>query len=90
LVGGVTRKGTYPSAETEMMNQTLSDDLWRVVMGLSVKFREILVLNIKYEMSQKEIADLLGLSEGTVKSRLSRARQKLSEAWKEEMEYERA
>jgi len=90
LVAGVTRKGTHPSAETEMMNQTLSDDLWRVVMCLSVKFREILVLNIKYEMSQKEIADLLGLSEGTVKSRLSRARQKFSEAWKEEIEYERA
>jgi RNA polymerase sigma-70 factor (ECF subfamily) len=90
LVGGIIHKETAPSAEKEALEQFLSDELWKIVMSLPIKFREVIVLNAKYELSQKEIAQLLGLSEGTVKSRLSRARQKLSEAWKEEIVHERA
>jgi RNA polymerase sigma-70 factor, ECF subfamily len=38
----------------------------------------------------KEMSAVLGISEGAVKSRLSRARQRVAAIWKEEMEYERA
>jgi RNA polymerase sigma-70 factor (ECF subfamily) len=90
LVGFVVRSDTHPSAEQEALMNSLSNDLWKLVMKLPIKFREVLLLNAKYELSQKEIANLLGLSEGTVKSRLSRARQKVNEVWKGEVLDERA
>ncbi len=45
---------------------------------LPVEFREVLVLREVEELSYKEIADVTGLAIGTVMSRLSRARMKLS------------
>jgi RNA polymerase sigma-70 factor, ECF subfamily len=90
LADSVTRTETHPSAEQEAVQNSLSSELWQIVMNLPIKFREVLVLHAKYEFSQKEIAQLLGLSEGTVKSRLSRARQKVNGTWKEEWIHGRA
>lgn len=47
------------------------------------KFREPLVLELWEERGVREIADALGLPEGTVKSRLFRAREKFKEVWLE-------
>ncbi|WP_254639615.1 RNA polymerase sigma factor [Cohnella sp. GbtcB17] len=66
-----------PSAESEALRRSLSNEIWGDVMRLPVKLREALVLQARYELSVKEIALLLDLSEGTVKSRLSRARQRM-------------
>nr|WP_255570343.1 sigma-70 family RNA polymerase sigma factor [Cohnella sp. CFH 77786] len=85
----VTRE-THPSAEQDAMGRMLSEEIWELVMRLPAKFREVLVLDAKYGMTQKEIAQLLGVSEGTVKSRLSRARSKVNAAWKGEYAHERA
>ena len=87
---GVLAKNAHPSAEQEALSRSHSAELWRIVMGLPVKFREVLLLDAKYGMSLAEIAGVLDVPLGTVKSRLSRARQKVSEAWKEDMAYERA
>ena len=76
---------TYPSAEMEAMEHMQTEEVWAIVMKLPVKFREVLILDAKYGYTQKQIAQLLGLSEGTVKSRLSRARGKVNTAWKGEM-----
>jgi RNA polymerase sigma-70 factor, ECF subfamily len=84
LMAWVSSKVTSPSAEHEALEQSLSDDIWRIVMKLPLKFREVLILAGKYDMSMKEIAGVLGVSEGTVKSRLARARQKVKAYWKEE------
>lgn len=46
-------------------------------MELPVKFREVLVLDLHYDMPIQQIAELLGIAAGTVKSRLYRARQKV-------------
>jgi len=78
-----------PSAEQEAMKRSQSEELWRAVMALPVKFREVLLLETRYEMSLAEIATVLDLPLGTVKSRLARARRKLAAAWEEES-YERA
>jgi RNA polymerase sigma-70 factor (ECF subfamily) len=46
----------------------------KVLSGLSVRFREILVLRELEDLSYKEMADVLGVPIGTVMSTLSRAR----------------
>lgn len=83
-------KDAHPSAEQEALSRSHSEELWRVVLALPVKFREVLLLDAKYGMSLAEIAGVLDVPLGTVKSRLARARRKVSEAWKEETAYERA
>lgn len=67
------------SAEQAAMDKAASRDIWDHVLSLSVKHREVLILAYHYELSVEEIAEALGLSSGTVKSRLFRARQKMSE-----------
>lgn len=66
-------------SETQAMIQsclnTLSDD-----------YREIIVLREIQELTYEEIAEVLGCSLGTVKSRLSRARQALKEKINKKME----
>lgn len=69
---GITR-----SAEMEYLGSQHISEVWDLIMGLSPKFREILVLDLKYELSVKEISALTHLSPGTVKSRLHRAQQKI-------------
>ena len=46
---------------------------------LPEEFRTVLVLRIVEEMSVEEVADALGVSAGTVKSRLYRAKEKMRE-----------
>ncbi|WP_371825375.1 RNA polymerase sigma factor [Paenibacillus soyae] len=41
------------------------------------KYREVLILDYHFGLSVKEIAELLHISEGTVKSRSHRAKKKL-------------
>lgn len=87
---GDLTKDAHPSAEQEALRRSHSEELWRVVLALPVKYREVLLLDAKYEMSLAEIAGVLNLPLGTVKSRLARARRKVTAAWKESAEYERA
>lgn len=87
---GEERRDAHPSAEQEALSRSHSEELWRVVLALPVKFREVLLLDAKYGMSLAEIAGVLDVPLGTVKSRLARARQKVSEAWKKGAAYERA
>jgi len=68
---------SVPSAEEQYMNRTYTDSIWRLVMMLPPKYREVLVLDAQYEMPLMEIALLLQISIGTVKSRLHRARAKM-------------
>jgi RNA polymerase sigma-70 factor, ECF subfamily len=91
LTGWISGTGTAPSAESETLRHLLTDEIWETVMKLPLKLREVLVLDAKYEMTIREIAELLGISQGTVKSRLSRARAKVAALWKEEdAAYERS
>lgn len=62
-----------------------SSGLWEIVNDLSDEFRVVVVLFYYEDMSIKDIAKAIGISSGTVKSRLSRARQKLKTA----MEFDR-
>lgn len=87
LTDWIGRRESSPSAEKEALDQILTDDLWKIVLDLPDKYREILVLDARYGLSNKEIAGLLKISEGTVKSRLHRARNKVNEQMKEGIKY---
>jgi len=65
----------------------LSDQIWERVLQLKPVWREVLILDAAYQLSTKEIAQLLGIGEGAVKSRLHRARLKMSKMLKEEADY---
>lgn len=47
-------------------------------MKLPLRYREILLLEVHYKLTVQEMAKILDIAEGTVKSRLHRARNQLS------------
>ena len=53
------------------------DEVVRLLAGLGVQERRVLVLRYVYDLSEAAIADELGISRGTVKSAASRALAKL-------------
>lgn len=63
-------------------------ELFQTVMGLPEKHRTVLYLFYYEEMSVREIAEVLKLSETAVTSRLSRARRALKHEWTEELKNE--
>lgn len=67
------------SAETEVLNRLVEEEVWQVVLELPAKLREVLLLHAHHQLTHAEIARVLSLSEGTVKSRLYRARSKASQ-----------
>lgn len=71
-----------PSAETEYFEQEVADELWHQVLKLPGKFRDPLVLSVHYQLSMEEISIITGLSPGTVKSRIHRAKKKVAAEWK--------
>jgi len=63
--------------ERSLESQELALDLERAVARLPREQRTVFLLKVVEEMRYEEIAKLLGISEGTVMSRLSRARGRL-------------
>jgi RNA polymerase sigma factor (sigma-70 family) len=66
-----------PSAETTLIEAGDRALLSRALDALTPIFREVLVLREMEEMSYAEIATVIGIPQGTVMSRLSRARAEL-------------
>lgn len=54
-------------------------ELWDSVMKMQLAYREVILLFYYEQLSIKEIAHILKIPEGTVKSRLSRAKKILKE-----------
>ena len=65
--------------DTALLNRELGDVLTRAIGQLSEKLRSIIILKEVEGFSYEEIAEVLGCSRGTVKSRLFRARERLKE-----------
>ena len=59
-------------------------ELFEAVMKLPEKYRDVIHLYYYEELSVKEIAGILGASQGSVKMRLSRGRSFLRDVFKEE------
>ena len=56
-----------------------SCEMWEAVLTLNAKYAKVVILYYYEGFSTKEIAKILHIPEGTVKSRLSRARSKLQQ-----------
>lgn len=65
--------------EEQAVSQEFVDRIGECMGMLSDRHREILVLRNVKNLSYEEIAEILGLSVGTVKSRIARARESLRE-----------
>jgi len=79
-----------PSGASSVLEQLedaeLHQALARCVETLTPEFREVLVLRDMQELSYDEVAAALNLREGTVKSRLFRARDAIKECLKKAVE----
>lgn len=69
---------TGPDPEEEVDRRTRRRMLWRAVAGMTESHREMILLHEIQGMKLEEIADLLRLPLGTVKSRSNRARLELA------------
>ena len=81
------RRNTVPLEEytvTVPFESREESDLFEAVMRLDKKYRTVIHLFYYEDYQIDEIAEILGKSPGTVKSRLSRARQQLKKILKEE------
>jgi RNA polymerase sigma-70 factor (ECF subfamily) len=67
------------SAEAVALERERADRLWRAIEDLPEKLREAIVLSAIQGYDVREVALLLGLPEGTVKSRLFLARKGLAQ-----------
>lgn len=63
--------------EVQLVVKGEDADLINAVLALPMKYREVILLFYFEEMSNREIGNLLGVKENTVKTRLSRGREKL-------------
>jgi RNA polymerase sigma factor (sigma-70 family) len=65
-----------PPADAGLVDR---DALWRALAGLPRQQRAVLVLRYYEDLSERDIAAILGVSTGTVKSQASRALRRLAE-----------
>jgi RNA polymerase sigma-70 factor (ECF subfamily) len=68
---------SLPPADTELIRADLREKIDAALAQLPVSQRQTFVLHVDGELSYREIAETLGISIGTVMSRLFYARQKL-------------
>jgi RNA polymerase sigma-70 factor, ECF subfamily len=82
--GEGTRGDALPAVDGDPVERALSEErrglVAKAVAALPDDFREVVVLRDFEDRSYEEIAELLGLAVGTVKSRLHRARAALAAA----------
>ncbi len=65
-----------PGPEDQVLKKARTEELKELFYRLSEKDRQLLLLREQEELSMVEIGAVLGISPGTVKSRLSRARKR--------------
>lgn len=66
------------SLQTGLEDRETEAALLQAVISLPYRYREVLLLKAWFEMENREIANLLRITESTVRSRLKRARDRLA------------
>lgn len=67
----------YIGDQTDVLHQMSADEIIRMIQRLSPAYRTVFNLYVMEGMTHVEIAQRLGISEGTAKSNLAKARKKL-------------
>lgn len=80
LFGQLAALGPSDDPEKIFFSKVFDDDVTRAVEGLPDDFRIVVVLSFLEGFSYQEIADIVGLNIGTVKSRLHRGRRLLQKS----------
>jgi RNA polymerase sigma-70 factor, ECF subfamily len=80
-MGSLDAGGEEPSILSKAQHSDRQADIETMLKTLSPEHREVLMLRELQGLSYKEIADALGVPQGTVESRLFRARQQLKESF---------
>jgi RNA polymerase sigma-70 factor (ECF subfamily) len=75
-----------PSAEDEAMARHRGGDLRAALDGLPLRYRDVVACRYLLDLSEDETARMLGLARGTVKSRLSRALDRLERQLEREVD----
>ncbi|MEJ2298705.1 MAG: sigma-70 family RNA polymerase sigma factor [Woeseiaceae bacterium] len=75
--------GSQEAALAESSDETLAD-LRAAIFRLDMDYREPLVLQVLMGYSTSEIAEMMGLKQGTILTRLHRARHKLMDSMADE------
>jgi RNA polymerase sigma-70 factor (sigma-E family) len=70
-----------PEATTQPEEPSSQDDLWVALARLPPRQRVVLVLRYYEDLTEREIADALGITPGTVKSQAARGLTKLRDCW---------
>ena len=84
VVLGAPTLELIPAQDETIEKREEKEELMRAVQKLPDTFRETVLLHYYQGLGISEIAQMLGLPEGTISSRLSRARKKLEVLLKEE------
>ncbi|MGN1346508.1 MAG: RNA polymerase sigma factor [Eubacteriales bacterium] len=71
------------SPELIVTGEDSAELLLRLIGQMPPSYRDVLLLRVRYEMENREIAETLGVTEGTVRTRLSRARSWMKKKLKE-------
>lgn len=79
----------YCSLDDKIINKIQYEELLKEVMNLPRKYKELIILYYYEDFSTAEISQILKMPEGTVRSRLFRAREKLKYSIDGKIEYER-
>lgn len=85
VAGALRLRGeSAPSPEAASAERERAARIWRAVQALGEKHRLPVILRYYHDLPTAEIAAVLGISEGTVHSRLSVARDRLRAALRDE------
>jgi RNA polymerase sigma-70 factor (ECF subfamily) len=77
LMRSFRNEPTFTSVEEKSTQRILANDLWEAVQSLKNADQQVVYLRYFLEFSVTETAEVLQIAEGTVKSRMSRALEKL-------------
>ena len=61
--------------EASLLKKEITDNIAQIIKGMNENSKDILVLYYHYGLSYKEISNIMEISIGTVKSRLSRSKE---------------
>ncbi len=82
--------GEFDRSVVSPVSRLSEEEIMGMVQNLSPAYRTVFSLYVLEGFNHREIAERLGISEGTSKSNLAKARGKLQRMLAEELEYDRS